>query len=72
MTDRIAFECSKCNHPVSIDEDKPPHEEEILSCMNCGYEFGRFYFVKAFMSGASKAEVGELFAKTLRPKPNWK
>lgn len=70
-TDRITFNCMKCGHVVSVDKDNMPNEQDILSCMGCGVEFGLYSEVKQAMVDAGKAEVDRITQNALGVKPTW-
>jgi transcription elongation factor Elf1 len=69
--DRITFNCTTCSHPVSIDNDAPPNDDEIISCMGCGKKFGLYSQVKQAMIDAGKAEIDRIVKETLGVKPTW-
>ena len=67
--DRITFQCTECGHPVSIDELKPPKDDEVISCFGCGYEFGTYGEVKAALIELAKGEIDAVIEKTYGKNP---
>ncbi|MBL4726625.1 MAG: hypothetical protein JKY83_08130 [Rhizobiaceae bacterium] len=71
MSDNITFNCTTCGKPVLIDNDNPPNDEDIFSCMECGFEFGKYSDVKKAMIELAKREVGRMVKDSFGVKPTW-
>ena len=52
----FAFKCGSCEHPLVIDKDKPPGDQDIIRCRGCGREFGAYIKVKNAALVLAKAE----------------
>jgi NAD-dependent SIR2 family protein deacetylase len=70
-TDRITFSCIDCGEPVRISEANSRDDGTIISCTNCGREFGTFGVVRKAMIAAGKAEIDKMFVKRFGKKPTW-
>ena len=64
-SDRITFNCTSCGHPVVIDKDNPPNDDDILSCHGCGKEFGPYAKVDEAAIAMAKAKLNKLVEDTL-------
>lgn len=62
MVDRITFKCADCGHPVVIDKNKPPKDDDIITCRGegCGRAFGTYAQVRQAMIQAGKEKVDRL------------
>ncbi|CAL8972750.1 hypothetical protein RHODGE_RHODGE_00996 [Rhodoplanes serenus] len=61
--DRLTFHCVDCKHPVVVDGDNPPNDDDILVCQGCGRAFGTYAGVKQAMIEAGKREINEMVDK---------
>lgn len=64
-TDRVTFKCTECEHPVSVDQDNPPDDHDVISCLGCGRDFGAYREVKAALVEFAKAEIDRITEKAL-------
>lgn len=65
--DRITFKCADCGQPVVIDNDEPPKDGDIISCLGCGRAFGSYAEVRDAMIEAGKKEVDRLIDRAGLP-----
>ena len=67
MTDRVTFECTDCRHPVMIDEDNPPKDDDVIACIGCGRTFGTYAQVKEAVIQMGKEEIDRLISSAGLP-----
>jgi hypothetical protein len=70
-SDRVTFKCNQCGHTVSIDEGNPPSDDDILSCLGCGHQFGIYAKVKEAMVAAAKGVINKIVSRTFGKPPTW-
>jgi hypothetical protein len=66
---RITFKCSSCEHPLVIETDNPPNDEDIICCRGCGKEFGSYAKVKEAALVLAEAEFDSLIEEKLEDLP---
>jgi hypothetical protein len=62
---KITFKCSSCEHPLVIETDNPPNDEDIICCRGCGKEFGSYAKVKEAALVLAEAEFDSLIEEDL-------
>ena len=71
-SDKITFKCTACEHPVSIDDDNPPGDNDMLKCFGCGIELGRYAELKGKLIELAKAEVDRVTKEYFGKGVTWK
>ena len=59
-TDRITFKCNRCGHPLQVDKNAMPKDDDIVVCRGCGQSFGTYAEVKKGIVALGKREVERL------------
>ncbi|MFA3919325.1 hypothetical protein [Ruegeria hyattellae] len=68
--DRITFQCTECGLPVAISELTPPKSDEVISCFDCGHEFGTYGEVKTVVMELAKGEIDAVIEETFGKRPD--
>lgn len=67
----VKAHCGHCDAVLTIDDEAPPADDDILVCAKCGKPVGRFGEVVAHLQAEAKREVDRLTMKHLGTKPKW-
>lgn len=60
MSGRITVKCADCGQAVMIDDENPPKDDDVISCLGCGRTFGTYAQVREAVTAMGEEELDRM------------